>query len=200
VTLTGFKWIINAGLALEERGEGRFAFGYEEALGYSVGKTVRDKDGISAALVLSDLVAEERAQDRSVLDRLHDLWNEVGLWVSAQYSIARVGPSAEDEIGRAVEKLAAAPPSAVGGHEVKAVTDYRAGADDRPTWLGEQDLIEIELRDVGRVLVRPSGTEPKIKVYADLQGDPGREPDEAHRRLTESAAEMAKEVGEGLTF
>ena len=200
VTLTGFKWIINAGLALEARGEGSFAFGYEEALGYSIGKTVRDKDGISAALVLCDLVAEERSRGRTVVDRLHDLWNEVGLWVSAQYSIARSGPSGQDEIGKAVQRLAEGPPATVGGHEVVSVTDYRVGAELRPIWLGAQDLIEIELAEVGRALVRPSGTEPKLKVYVDLRGDPGSEPDEAHRRLTAEAAEIAREVGEGLAF
>jgi phosphomannomutase len=200
VTLTGFKWIINAGLALEERGEGRFAFGYEEALGYSIGKTVRDKDGISAALVLCDLAAEERSGERTLLDRLHDLWREVGLWVSAQHSIARTGPGGQQEIGKAVGRLAESPPSTVGGHEVISVTDYRAAAELRPIWLGEQDLIEIELADVGRALVRPSGTEPKLKVYVDLRGDPGSEPDEAHRRLTAEAAAMAREVGEGLAF
>ena len=200
VTLTGFKWIINAGLALEARGEGSFAFGYEEALGYSIGKTVRDKDGISAALVLCDLVAEERSRGRTLVDRLHDLWNEVGLWVSAQYSIARSGPSGQDEIGKAVQRLAEGPPGTVGGHEVVSVTDYRVGAELRPIWLGAQDLIEIELAEVGRALVRPSGTEPKLKVYVDLRGDPGSEPDEAHRRLTAEAAEIAREVGEGLAF
>ncbi len=200
VTLTGFKWIINAGLALEERGEGKFAFGYEEALGYSIGRTVRDKDGISAALVFCDLAAEERAQGRGLLDRLHDLWAEVGLWVSAQHSILRTGPTGQDEIGRAVGRLAEAPPSTVGGHPVLSVSDYRVNADLRPLWLGEQDLIEIELGDVGRVLVRPSGTEPKLKVYVDLRGDPGVAPDEAHRLLTADAAAMAREVGEGLAF
>jgi phosphomannomutase len=200
VTLTGFKWIINAGLILEARGEGRFAFGYEEALGYSIGRTVRDKDGISAALVLCDLVAEERAQDRTLLDRLHDLWREVGLWVSAQHSIGRTGPSGQKEIGRAVELLAEKPPTTVGGHEVVSVTDYRVDADSRPIWLGEQDLIEIRLTDGGRVLVRPSGTEPKLKVYVDLRGDPGSDPDAGHRHLTARAAEMAEEVGEGLAF
>lgn len=81
-----------------------------------------------------------------------------------------------------------------------SVTDYRVNADLRPLWLGEQDLIEIELGDVGRVLVRPSGTEPKLKVYVDLRGDPGVAPDEAHRLLTADAAAMAREVGEGLAF
>jgi phosphomannomutase len=200
VTLTGFKWIINAGLALEAGGEGRFAFGYEEALGYSIGRTVRDKDGISAALVLCDLVAEELAAERTLLDRLHDLWAEAGLWVSAQYSIARGGPTGQEEIAKAVGRLAESPPGTVGGHQVIAVTDYRTAAEQRPLWLGEQDLIELELAGVGRALVRPSGTEPKLKVYLDLRGDPGPEPDAAHRRLAAEAAGMARELGEGLAF
>jgi phosphomannomutase len=199
-TLTGFKWIINAGLVLEERGAGRFAFGYEEALGYSIGRTVRDKDGISAALVLCDLVAEERSEGRTLLDRLHDLWHEVGMWVSAQHSISRTGPGGQEEIEKAVERLAEAPPSAVGGHRVVSVTDYRVDVEQRPFWLGEQDLIEMDLGEVGRVLVRPSGTEPKLKIYVDLRGDPGPSPDQAHRRLTADAAIMATEVGEGLAF
>jgi phosphomannomutase len=200
VTLTGFKWIINAGLALEGAGEGRFAFGYEEALGYSVGRTVRDKDGISAALVLCDLVAEEREQGRTLIDRLHDLWREVGLWVSAQHSTSRPGATGQEEIGRAVQRLAESPPSEVGGIEVVSVTDYRSGAELRPMWLGAQDLIEIELEDVGRILVRPSGTEPKLKIYTDLRGDAGHAPDEAQRDLAAVAADMAREVGEGLAF
>ncbi len=146
------------------------------------------------------LVAEERAQGRDLLDRLHDLWAEVGLWVSSQYSVGRTGPTGQEEITSAVEHLAAKPPERVGGHQVVAVIDYRKGAGHRPIWLGEQDLIELDLGNVGRVLVRPSGTEPKIKVYVDLQGEPGTSPDESYRRLTASAAEMAKEVGEGLAF
>ena len=200
VTLTGFKWIINAGLALEAGGAGRFAFGYEEALGYSIGRAVRDKDGISAALVLCDLAAEELAAGRTILDRLHDLWDEAGLWVSAQFSITRSSPTGQEEIGKAVGRLAESPPRTVGGHQVIAVTDYRAAAEQRPVWLGEQDLIELELAEVGRVLVRPSGTEPKVKIYVDLRGDPGPEPDAAHDRLTAEAAEMARELGEGLAF
>lgn len=96
--------------------------------------------------------------------------------------------------------LAEKPPTTVGGHEVVSVTDYRVDAASRPIWLGEQDLIEIRLTDAGRVLVRPSGTEPKLKVYVDLRGDPGSDPEAEHRHLTARAAEMAEEVGEGLTF
>jgi phosphomannomutase len=198
VTLTGFKWIINAGLALEDRGAGRFAFGYEEALGYSVGQTVRDKDGIGAALVMADLAAEEAAAGRSVLDRLHDLWDEVGLWVSAQHSIVRTGPDGQTALLTAVDRLGNRPPLEVRGIEVTGMTDYRIGHQGRPMWLGEQDLIEMSLGGTGRVLVRPSGTEPKLKIYVDLSAPVESDHDAAHQTLLADAQALAHAVGEWL--
>ena len=197
-TLTGFKWIINAGLALEDRGAGRFAFGYEEALGYSIGQTVRDKDGIGAALVMADLAAEESAAGRTVLDRLHDLWDEVGLWVSAQHSIVRAGPEGQAALLAAVDRLGSGPPAEVQGIEVTGITDYRVGHEGRPMWLGEQDLIEMSLGDTGRVLVRPSGTEPKLKIYVDLSAPVDSNHAAAHQRLLAGAKAMAEAVGEWL--
>ncbi|HSK07777.1 MAG TPA: phospho-sugar mutase [Acidimicrobiia bacterium] len=197
-TLTGFKWIINAGLALEAEDRGRFAFGYEEALGYSVGRTVRDKDGISAAIVMADLAAEETAAGRSPLDRLHDLWEEVGLWVSTQKSIVRSGPGGQEALAGAVDRLGDGPPTGLSGTEITAVVDYRVGAGERPPWLGAQDLIELTLGEEGRVLVRPSGTEPKLKIYVDLSGS--TEPDHAtaHGRLVARAETLATAMGEWL--
>jgi phosphomannomutase len=198
VTLTGFKWIINAGLALEERGVGRFAFGYEEALGYSVGRTVRDKDGIAAALVMSDLAAEEAEAGRGVIDRLHDLWDEADLWVSAQHSIVRAGAEGQAELLSAVERLGSEPPADLGRISVTGLTDYRVGEEGRPTWLGRQDLIELTLETRGRVLVRPSGTEPKLKIYVDLSGEAGADHESAHALLLEKARSLAVEMGEWL--
>ncbi|MGH8873447.1 MAG: phospho-sugar mutase [Acidimicrobiia bacterium] len=197
-TLTGFKWIINAGLALEERDEGRFAFGYEEALGYSVGRTVRDKDGIAAAIVMADLAAEEAASGRAVLDRLHDLWDEFGLWVSAQQSIVRTGADGQRALLAAVDRVGESPPSRLLDMEVTGVTDYRMGHDERPVWLGAQDLVELSLGESGRVLVRPSGTEPKLKIYVDLSGPSGPDHDTAHHRLLARAEELAGAMGEWL--
>jgi phosphomannomutase len=177
---------------------GRFAFGYEEALGYSVGQTVRDKDGLSAAIVMADLAAEEAAAGRCVLDRLHDLWDEVGLWVSAQHSIVRAGPEGQTALLAAVDRLGNDPPTAVQGLEVTGTTDYRVGHEDRPMWLGAQDLIEMSLGDSVRVLVRPSGTEPKLKIYVDLRGTAGPEHDAAHRQLLADAQSLAQAVGELL--
>jgi phosphomannomutase len=200
ITLTGFKWIINAGLALEDSGAGRFAFGYEEALGYSVGRTVRDKDGISAAIVMADLAAEETGAGRSVMDRLHDLWDEVGLWVSAQHSIVRDGPEGQAELLAAVDRVGSQPPDVIGGLDVTGVTDYRVGEEARPIWLGKQDLIEVTLGSNGRILVRPSGTEPKLKIYVDLSGDAGSDHETAHSRLSELAGSLAAEMGEWLAL
>ena len=197
-TLTGFKWIINAGLALEERGEGQFAFGYEEALGYSVGRTVRDKDGIAAAIVLADLAAEEARAGRDLLDRLHDLWDEVGLWVSAQHSIVRTGPEGQQALLAAVDRVGKSPPSDLLGMEVTKVTDYRVGEESRPAWLGAQDLVELTLGEMGRILVRPSGTEPKLKIYVDLSGTTQPDHARAHDRLLARAREVAAAMGEWL--
>jgi phosphomannomutase len=200
-TLTGFKWIANAALAAEAEGRGTFAFGYEEALGYTIGRTVRDKDGISAALVLADIAAVEAEAGRTLLDTLSDLWQEHGIWVSSQESIVMAGREGQSAILDAVDRIAASPPESVNGLPVTAVIDYRRGAESRPPWLGAQHLIEVELGDSGRVLVRPSGTEPKLKIYADLRA-PSSDPGTIHSdrdRLLLAAENAASEVAAGLT-
>lgn len=193
VTLTGFKWIANAGLQLEAEGKGVFLFGYEEALGFTVGRTVRDKDGVSAAVVFTDLVAGLAENGLSVLDRLAELWKKAGIWTSAQHSLVRPG-IAPGVFAGAVAALASHPPSTIGRYQVKSVTDYRSDADKRPAWLGAQSLIELSLGDSGRVLVRPSGTEPKLKVYVDLSAACGKSPHSQHVQLTGEAVQLAEKV------
>jgi phosphomannomutase len=190
ITLTGFKWIANAGLALEEAGEGRFIFGYEEALGYTVGSVVRDKDGISAALIFTDLTADSADRGETAIDRLHGLWRAHGIWASAQVSI----PGAPEVLVEAVDRLAANPPESLAGRIVQEVTDFRRGADRRPPWLGTQDLVELMLEDGGRALVRPSGTEPKLKIYVDLNRPYGEDAESHHDELKESAATLGEEL------
>lgn len=166
-TLTGFKWMWTAALELIRDGSHRIVFGYEEALGYSVGSLVRDKDGISAALMLAELAALEHGRGRSLRERLADLYRLHGLWVSHPRNVTRVGAQGAHEIRAALERLSAAPPSELGGIPVSAVTDYSRDAEQRPRWLGSTSLLELTLGDRGRVLVRPSGTEPKLKIYVD---------------------------------
>lgn len=170
-TLTGFKWIWNAGLDLEEAGDGTFVFGFEEALGYSVGPTVRDKDGISAAVAFADLVAEAVSQGHHVVDVLNALYHRHGLWVSIQRSVVRPGTEGAAEIAAAVDRAAAVPIADLGGAAIAATTDFREGAAARPRYLAAASLIQFDLASGGRVLVRPSGTEPKLKIYVDLRAD-----------------------------
>jgi phosphomannomutase len=193
-TLTGFKWIVRAGMALAAEVNGVFAFGYEEALGYTVGEVVRDKDGISAALVFTDLVADLADQRLTVIDRLHQLWSRHGLWASAQVSLTRSGPEGLHDIQRAIESLGDNPPARIGESEIAEVVDYRVGEEQRRPWLGAQQLIALHLTDGGRVLVRPSGTEPKLKIYVDLKGVAGADPRAEQARLTVAASQL----GEGL--
>jgi len=193
-TLTGFKWIANAALDLEAAGEGRFCFGYEEALGYTVGRVVRDKDGISAALILADLVGSLMAAGRSVTDRLADLYRRNGLWVSLQRSLTRTGARGRAEIDAAMQRLASDRPGRLGGMEVVATTDFRQGAERRPRWLPAAPLVVMELVGGGRVAYRPSGTEPKLKIYVDLPGADGEDPASMERAARETAAAAAADA------
>jgi phosphomannomutase len=146
-TLTGFKWIV--------RGAQRLAFGYEEALGYAVApELVRDKDGISAALAVAALAAELKAAGRTLTDRLDELAAEFGVHVTEQIS-ARTDDL--EQIAYAMRALREALPEQLIGRPVKTVLDL----------LPDADVVIISADGV-RVVVRPSGTEPKLKAYLEV--------------------------------
>ncbi len=152
-TLTGFKWIVRAA---DERPRTHFVFGYEEALGYAVGDVVRDKDGISAALAVLGLAARARAAGQSVLDRWDALETAHGVHLTAQLTLATRAP------GAIMAGLRAAPPATLGRSPVRAMTDLAPGGALPPT-----DALIIRL-DGARVVLRPSGTEPKLKAYLEV--------------------------------
>ncbi|MCU1619142.1 MAG: putative phosphomannomutase [Modestobacter sp.] len=150
-TPTGFKWIIRAGSP-----EAPLVFGYEEALGYAVTPTVaRDKDGISAALAVALLAAELATEGRRLTDRLDELATEHGLFATGQLSVRVADPSL---ISGAMARLRARPPVRLLGRDVE-VTDL---AESEPP----VDAVRL-LGDGVRVIVRPSGTEPKLKAYLE---------------------------------
>lgn len=172
-TLTGFKWIANKAMELEARGR-RFVFGFEEALGYTVGTVVRDKDGISAALVLATLAAELHAEGETLLDELTRIAERYGLFASGQRSLAFPGAAGPANMAALMDALRAAPPSRVGGAAVVAITDFdagtrTAGGDLTAIDFPKSDVLVFDLEGGHRVIARPSGTEPKMKIYFDVR-------------------------------
>jgi phosphomannomutase len=162
-TLTGFKWIVNAGDDL--------VYGYEEALGYCVAPSLtRDKDGISAALIVALLAATLKAAGSSLVGRLDDIARSYGLYATEQVSV-RVTDVAQ--INAAVAHLRANPPSDLGGLPVTSIDDLSAGAGGLPPTDGLRFQLDGAVLGFGpgRVVVRPSGTEPKLKSYLELVVD-----------------------------
>ncbi len=191
-TLTGFKWIARPAIELEP--EVTLVLGFEEAIGYCVLPAVRDKDGISAAVVFGELVDGLVQRGLGVTDALLALYEQHGLWVSAQSNVTLPGASGLEQIRSAMQQLRSTPCRQLGGIPVTRITDYAADADSRPSWLPEADLIELELGNSGRLLVRPSGTEPKLKIYVDLRGQaPSSVPEleAAEHALLEQASQLA---------
>lgn len=160
-TLTGFKWISR----VED-----LAFGYEEALGYLVDpQLIRDKDGISAAVDLLALVSELAGQGKTLADHAEDFAARFGAFASSQISL-RVSDLAD--IPRIMSELRTNPPTSIGGVKTKEIDDFIDGFGG-PEGFGPNDILRIWMEDGSRIVVRPSGTEPKLKAYVDASSTEG---------------------------
>lgn len=170
-TLTGFKWLAQA--AMDHPGP--FVLGYEEALGYCIGEVVRDKDGLCAALVMLDL-ANEWADRGGLLAALDELAVRYGAFTNAQMSLTLPGRDGAALIQERMAGLRAAPPTSIAGHPVRRFFDVkRSESVDLLTGvrselsLPRSDVLGFELMGGSRVLIRPSGTEPKLKIYVEAR-------------------------------
>lgn len=164
-TLTGFKWL--ARKALQENSY-EHVLSYEEALGYCVGSLVRDKDGISAALVMADLAATLKAAGTTLASRLQELEAMYGRFDTEQWSLRFDGADAQQKMKALMDKLRATLPLEVAGVKVRSVRDLE---NESPP----ADVVIFALEDGSRITVRPSGTEPKCKVYFETVTKPGSE-------------------------
>ena len=175
-TLTGFKWIARAP---------GIAFGYEEAIGYCVlPQVVRDKDGLSAALMVAEMAALARADGSTLVGRLDELAREHGLFATSQLSL-RVTELSERDVMMA--RLRAEPPAALAGAEVTTVQDLAEGSAET-TGLPATDGVLLATVDDARVIVRPSGTEPKLKCYIEVREEVPVGADEAALGAVRAAA------------
>jgi phosphomannomutase len=157
-TLTGFKWLARNALAHADL---EHVLSYEEALGYSVGSLVLDKDGIGAAVVAADLAAALLDEGSSLRHRLQEIEADYGRYDTEQQSIRFDGPTASTDMAELMNRLRADLPTSIAGVAVTSVRDVLA---EEPS----ADVVIFHLGEVGRITVRPSGTEPKCKVYYEV--------------------------------
>ena len=166
--LTGFKWIGDQIARLEAAGQvDRFIFGFEESYGYLAGPYVRDKDAIIGSMLICEMAAYYRSIGSSIKERLEAIYAKFGRYLNKVDSFEFPGLSGMEKMAGIMDNLRKAPPAEIGGCKVISVTDYR---DSEKTGLPKANVLIYTLEGGATVVVRPSGTEPKIKTYFTTLG------------------------------
>ena len=183
-TLTGFKWIGDQIAKLEADGEvDRFIFGFEESYGYLAGPYVRDKDAIIGSMLICEMAAYYRSIGSSIKQRLEEIYAQYGRYLNKVDSFEFPGLSGMDKMAGIMESLRKDAPKEFAGHAVVKVTDYE---DTASTGLPTANVLRYDLDDGAVVIVRPSGTEPKIKTYFTTKGKDLAEATEEKDALAEA--------------
>ena len=188
-TLTGFKFIGEQIGLLEAAGEAdRYIFGFEESYGYLSGAHVRDKDAVNATLLVCEAAAWYAKQGMTLLDAINKLYAEFGCYRNALHSFAFEGESGMHTMDAIMKQLRQTPPTAIGGMAVESVVDYNAAG----TGLPKANVLEFRLAGGAKLMVRPSGTEPKIKVYLSAVAPTEEAADAINDTLGKAAAALLK--------
>lgn len=195
-TLTGFKWIANKAIELE-REKLQFLMGYEEAIGYTIGDLVRDKDGISALLGFALLTSKLKKEGKTILSYLEEIYRHYGLYHTAQKSL-NLSPGADaGAIGKALRNNQ---PSLIAGKNIVAIADLlsqkktHSNGEIETIELPQSDVLTYYLEDESRIIIRPSGTEPKIKCYYETISEIGKD-ESFSQAKTRANARMTDLIG-----
>ena len=179
--LTGFKWIGDQIAQLEAAGEGdRYIFGFEESYGYLAGPYVRDKDAIIGSMLICEMAAYYRSIGSSIKQRLEEIYDKYGRYLNKVDSFEFPGLSGMDKMAGIMESLRKNPPAEIGGYAVVKVTDFK---NTEETGLPAANVLMYKLEGGAEVIVRPSGTEPKIKTYFTTLGKDLKEAEEQKEKL-----------------
>ncbi len=188
-TLTGFKFIGEQIGLLEAEGHAeRYIFGFEESYGYLSGAHVRDKDAVNAVMLACEAAAYYAKQGMSLLDAVNALYAEFGFYRNALHSFTFEGESGMNTMQGIMANLRANAPAEIAGYGVDRVVDY----ENDDTGLPKADVLEYRMENGAKLMVRPSGTEPKIKVYLSAVGASEAEADAINDKLAASAAQWMK--------
>ena len=196
--LTGFKFIGEQILILEEKGEeDRFVFGFEESYGYLAGGYVRDKDAVIASMLICEMTAYYKSIGKNLYEVLCDIYAEHGYYSCNQNSFYCEGQSGMKKIADTMSNLRANPPKEIGGVKIVIFKDFGESKETnlvtgatKPINLPKSNVLGFYLEDGASVIVRPSGTEPKIKLYTTAVGSTLKESEELLKELTKAGTEL----------
>jgi phosphoglucomutase len=197
-TLTGFKYIGEKIQQFMDNGDHTFLFGFEESYGFLSSTFVRDKDGVNASLLISEVACACMAEGITLYDRLQQIFSEYGYYIEKVVSTTLPGKDGLTKMKEIMSGLRAQPPKEIGGLKVVAVRDYLKGIrvigdKEEPTGLPVSDVLYFELEKGCWVCVRPSGTEPKIKLYVNANDSERAAAEALNEKLCEaSKALMAR--------
>ena len=184
-TFTGFKFLAQKKDQLEESGQGKVIFSYEESYGYMLGDYVRDKDAVTASLLLTEMAAWYAGQGMTLYDALQALFAKYGHYGEKTLNLVMPGLDGLKKMAALMDSLRKQPPADIGGTQVVCRKDYQDGSvvdvktgERSAMELSGSNVLRFELADGTSVLVRPSGTEPKVKVYVLTRGDDQAQCDE----------------------
>jgi phosphoglucomutase len=195
--LTGFKFIGEKIREMDENGEEKFIFGFEESYGYLAGSFVRDKDGVVASMLTAEMAAFYKSRGMSLFDGLQELYEKYGYYIEEVSSFTLTGKAGVEKIQTGMSELRTMKPSTFNNYKVKAIRDYLlgkrvnliSGIEER-LLLPESNVLYYEMEDDSWFCIRPSGTEPKLKVYFGVSSPNMETSKEKLRGLRENVMEV----------
>lgn len=197
--LTGFKFIGEQIKLQDEFGSKKYLFGFEESYGYLAGTFVRDKDGVVASMLIAEMAAYYRSRNMSLYEGLQEIFRKYGYSLEGINSFTLAGKEGVEKIKGAMERLRLDKPQNINGSEVAAVRDYLVGervdfaaGEKSALTLPESDVLYFEMKDGSWFCIRPSGTEPKIKIYYGVSADTLNKADNKLKVLQENVLSVVK--------
>lgn len=185
-TLTGFKYIGEKIKEFEQTGEYTFLFGFEESNGYLAGTYARDKDAVVASMLIAEMACWYKLKGMNLYEAMQSLYQKYGYFSEKVVSHTAAGLDGSERMAKKMKELREKPPESFGGLAVRRIRDYQTGvitdadgSGEEPTGLPESNVLFYELEDGCSAVVRPSGTEPKIKLYVMAQAE---DPDKSEKR------------------